>query len=200
MKIKAIIFDADGVLVLGGKDRKRFSQIYAEKFGLPIETMMPFFQDEMQDCLVGKKDLKVELKKYIKSWKWHGSVEEFVDFWLKEEANINEELIALLPNLKAKGIKLALGTNNEKYRTDFLWNTVGLGKHLDHSYASHAVGLKKPNQPYFEHIIKDLNLPAKEILFVDDDHKNVDAAKESGMNAEFYSSFETFKKDLAKYL
>lgn len=198
--IKAIIFDADGVLVLGGKDRKRFSQIYAEKFDLPLEVMMPFFQNEMQDCIVGKKDLKIELKKYIKSWKWHGSVDEFVQFWLKEEANINEELISFLPSLKEKGVKLYLGTNNEKYRTEFLWNTVGLGKHLDHSYASHSVGLKKPNQPYFNHIITDLNLPASEILFVDDDQKNVAAAKESGMNAEFYKDFDSFKEDLAKYL
>lgn len=198
--IKAIIFDADGVLVLGKHNGKRFTQIFSEKFNLPIEVMTPFFENEFRDCLTGKKDLKEELPKQMKAWKWDKSVEELLEFWFSEESKINEPLIKLLPSLKKKGIKLYLGTNNEKHRTKYLLEEIGLNKHLDHAYASFSVGHKKPDKEFFEHIITDIGLPPHEILFVDDDINNVEGAKAVGINAEFYSGFDSFKKSLKKYL
>lgn len=198
--LKAIIFDADGVLLLSKHGGKRFSQFFSEKFKLPIETMAPFFQNEFIDCLIGKKDLKEELPKQMEAWKWKKSVEELLEFWFTEESKINKPLIKLLPALKKKGLKLYLGTNNEKHRTKYLLEEIGLNKHLHKAYASYAVGHKKPAKEFFEHIINDLKLPPNQILFIDDDQKNVAAAKQSGMNAEFYKDFESFKKDLKKYI
>lgn len=197
--IKALILDADGVLILH-KMAGKFSDVYSAKLNVPVEMLIPFFENEFIDCLTGKKDLKVELEKQMVNWKWEKSIEELLNFWFSEGGTVNKPLLKYLPALKKKGIKIYLGTNNEKHRTEYLLNEVGLKKHIHHAYSSSAVGHKKPDKEFFNHIINDLNLPPNQILFVDDDQKNVEAAKESGMNAEFYSDFEIFQKDLSKYL
>jgi len=50
--IKAIIFDADGMLVTG----ERFSTRFARDFNVPMEKIRLFFDNEFKDCILGKKD------------------------------------------------------------------------------------------------------------------------------------------------
>lgn len=195
--IKALILDADGVLL---QNPKKFSQRYSEKFAVPIEQMLTFFDNQFQDCILGKKDLKLELQKVLPLWGWEKSVDELMDFWLLGESNLNQSLLDFLPKVKAKGVKIFLGTNNEKYRAQYIVHNLDLKRHLDSVYASWEVGYKKPSQEYFQHIINDLKLIPGEILFVDDDPKNVEGAKQAGMNAELYSDLKSFQKSLKNYL
>jgi len=58
--IKIVIFDADGMIV---KRVGRFHDRYAEAFNIQPGKLAGFFSHEFQDCVIGKKDLKVELKK-----------------------------------------------------------------------------------------------------------------------------------------
>ncbi len=68
--IKAIIFDADGMIVHGD----RFSGRLAGEFNIPLDTTKLFFKDAFPDCLIGKADLKEELEKYMKQWNYPGYV------------------------------------------------------------------------------------------------------------------------------
>ena len=43
----------------------RFSQRFSDEFDVPFEKIIPFFKNEFQLCLIGKADLKKELKKYL---------------------------------------------------------------------------------------------------------------------------------------
>lgn len=82
--IKVVLFDVDGVVVTG----PMFSDRYIAEFGIALEDMTPFFENEFQECLVGKPDLKTELRKYVKKWRWEKSVDELVGYWLsKDELN-----------------------------------------------------------------------------------------------------------------
>ena len=61
-KIKAIIFDADGVVI---NSPEMFSIQYQKAFGISNDVMLPFFEGIFQDCLKGKADLKEELKHHL---------------------------------------------------------------------------------------------------------------------------------------
>lgn len=52
--IKAVIFDADGVLIKA----ERFSLHLERDYGITKERTLPFFTGIFKDCLIGKADLK----------------------------------------------------------------------------------------------------------------------------------------------
>ena len=64
---KAILFDADGVVI---KARTQyFSVRFAEQYGISAEKeMMPFFRNDMREAFVDKVDIKDSLAKYLPKW------------------------------------------------------------------------------------------------------------------------------------
>ena len=147
--IKAIIFDADGVVITNDL---YFSQQLERDYGISTATTEPFFKGDFQDCLIGKADLKEKLAKHIKDWNWQGTVNDLLDYWFKCEHNVNKKLIKDIQKLRAKGIKCYLATNQEKYRTDYITKKMGFGNFLDGIFSSAHIGHTKPNKKFFEHI------------------------------------------------
>lgn len=58
-----------------------------------------------------------------------------------------------------------------------------LDRHFHHNFPSFAVGRLKPDADYFEHVLETLGLPARNVLFVDDNAINVDGAQRVGLVA-----------------
>lgn len=54
---------------------------------------------------------------------------------------------------------------------------------FDHHFASHLVGKIKPDEEAFLHVTTTLGCGAEEVLFLDDNQLNVDAATRCGMTA-----------------
>ncbi len=190
--IKAIIFDADGMIVHG----TRFSSRLEKKFNISKEVTKEFFDGVFKDCVVGKAGLKEELKAYFPKWGWNGTLEEILNFWFDEKYNIIEErFFPLIEELRKKGLKCYLATNNEKERTDNLINERGLGKHFDDVFSSSFIGAKKPEKEFFESILKSLSgIEKKEILFWDDDFRNIEGAESFGLKTQIYADFAEFQK------
>lgn len=200
--IKAIIFDADGVMIqstylstrlLDKKERTRW--LWYKDMMPAAEAFDRFFGGVFQDCVVGKADLRVEVEKVMSEWGWKGSVDELLAYWFREEANrVDQRFDAVIAALKEKGIVCALGTNNEKYRTHDLIHNKGLGKwfakHLH--FSSSNVGHKKPEAEYFAKVTRLLGLEPNEIAFWDDDKKNVEGALLHGWQANHYTDFDEF--------
>jgi putative hydrolase of the HAD superfamily len=195
--IKAIIFDADGVLING----EMFSKQLARDYGISTEITLPFFTGEFQQCLIGKADLKEILVKHLKQWGWNKSVEEFLEYWFKSEHNIDEKLVDYIQELRNKGIKCYLATNQEKHRVQYMLDKMGFSQCFDKVYASAHLGHKKPTKEFYSKVTEDLNGVARnDILFWDDTLENVEAAREFGINAELYTTFEEFKNKMQNYI
>lgn len=195
--IKAIIFDADGVLI---HRPKYFSEILQDEYGVPLEKSLEFFNGEFAECLIGKKDLKKVLPKYLKEWGWDKTFEELLTYWFERESKRDEKIIEYVKDLKNKGFKIYIGTNNEKYRTEYLSNVLGLREIAHKVYGSGVVGFAKPDYRFFKHILDEQKLQKEEVLFWDDDKENVKAARDFGINAEVYTNFIDFEKVIKKYL
>ena len=115
--IKAIIFNADGVVI---DSPKIFSVQYQEKYKISYNKMLVFFDTVFQDCLVDRADLKEAIKPYLKDWQWDKSIDELLKFWFKAEYKPNLKMISFIKKLREKGIKCYLMTNQEKYRTEYI--------------------------------------------------------------------------------
>jgi putative hydrolase of the HAD superfamily len=199
--IKAVIFDADGVLVdstylttrLLNPPERQWK--WSKDLKVSRETLEQFFGGVFQDCLVDKADLKEEIAKVAQQWNWGGTIDELIEYWFHEEFNrVDTRFEPIIADLRKQGIITALGTNNEKYRTQDLVEKKGIGKWMDKVFSSGRMGKKKPDQEFFAHICQELGLEPHEIEFWDDDLKNIEGAKKHGMNAYHFASFDQLKK------
>lgn len=199
MIIKAVVFDADELII---KRKEYFSAKLSRKHNIPEEKIMPFFKGEFQKCVVGTEDLKEAIQPYLKDWNWNGTSEDFLKYWFESEQEIDERVLELINNLKSKGIKCYLATNQEKYRTEYLRKNLGFENIFDGIYSSCEMGYKKPEKEFFEYINDDLEkkegISSEEIMFWDNDEANVAATKGIGWERHLYDSFDNFEKIISQ--
>lgn len=192
--ISTLILDADGVLVHG----KTFSERLARDYDVDRDKEKEFFTGKFQECLVGKADLKESVAPYLTSFGWHGTVDEFLQYWFAEEYILNKGLIEYVGRLRKSGMRVVLATNQEKYRTQYMLDHMGFAGVFDKVYSSAHLGLKKPAVEFFAHLVEDMRVVKDQVLFWDDDQRNIDGALEYGIAAEFYHDYELFLKAMSE--
>ncbi|TXG77927.1 HAD family hydrolase [Candidatus Dojkabacteria bacterium] len=194
--IKYLLLDADGVII---NPPYMFSTKLAKEYGITLEMTSDFFTGIFVECIEGRADLKEVLPPYLKEWGWSKTVEDFIDYWFQSEHDIDKELVKYVQEVRSKGIKCFVATNQEKHRAEYMLNELGFTNSFDKVYASSGLGYKKPDQMFFNKILSDLGkVNKKEILFWDDTVKNVESAKMFGINAEVYSNYKDFKNKMNK--
>ena len=199
--IKAVIFDSDGVITYD----PIFSKTYSEKFRISIDLINPFFEGPFKDCLIGKADLRMELEKgWLEKWGWEGSTQEFLDYWFSVGGSPDTRILSTITKLRENGITCVLATNQEKYRAEHMVSTFSYQQIFDSVFVSASVGHKKPSAEFFEIIFKYLqnaypSLQKDEVLFWDDDMKNVKGAHAYGFLSEQYIEINSYTEKMQSY-
>ncbi|MFL5663923.1 MAG: HAD family hydrolase [Ktedonobacteraceae bacterium] len=194
--IKIMLFDVDGVLVNG----ELFSRHLARDHGITPDTTSPFFTGPFFECLVGQADLKQILPSYVQEWGWQHSIDDFLSYWFSTYS-MNEPLLHIIQQLRQQGIPCYLATNQEQYRTAYILEEMGFAQKFDGIFSSAHVGQVKSQPAFFEHVLRKLNgIAAHEILFWDDSAPNVATARQSGLQAEIYTTFADFTIKMSRYL
>jgi putative hydrolase of the HAD superfamily len=192
MKIKAMLFDVDGVLLNGRLEKD---------YGISEEIVQPFFLGPFPAALSGEADLKEIISPYLKQWGWQGNVDEFLDYWFQAEHIIDEALVEYIQRLRAQGIKCYLATNQERYRTTYILEKIGFKDFFDGIFVSNELGVRKPDVSFFAKAYEVLLPVEKEaVLFWDDLVENIEAAQSFGIAAETYTDFQDFKQKMKTYV
>jgi putative hydrolase of the HAD superfamily len=191
--IKAILFDADGVVIFPW----RFARLLEREWGITPQTTRPFFRGIFDDCLVGKADLKAVLPPYLEQWGWPGTVDELVRIWLEVENAPDGRLIEAIQSLRKQGYLCGLATSQERNRAEYMKTSMRFSQVFDRLFFSCEIGAQKPDPAYYAAVTRALGLPGEAILFWDDNRQNVEAARQSGWQAEVYSDYETFSVALS---
>jgi len=197
MTIKAICFDADGVVV---NPQMQFSRHLREKYGISPEMTQGFFRGVFNDCLVGRAHLEDVLPAFLKDWGWNDSAGEFIDLWLRTDHIIDVHLIQMIQHLRRNEIICCLATSQERNRARYMRTKMGFQDMFDRLFFSCEVGWQKPQPAYYQHIERTLGLEKQSILFWDDSRVNIEAALQFGWNAELYTGFDEFEKTIQKYV
>jgi putative hydrolase of the HAD superfamily len=174
--MKVLVFDADGVLCVGSD----FGRALELEHGIPRERLAAFFRGPFRDCIEGRRDLKEALIPFLPEWGWSLSVDQLLSFWFERENVICPKALACVRKLRRQGHRCVLGTNQEKYRTDYLRREMGFGDDFDHVFSSCEVGAAKPSRGFFAGIEHRFGLPGGEFCLIDDSEENLIGAKASG--------------------
>jgi putative hydrolase of the HAD superfamily len=182
MKIKTILFDADGVIQTTGPDFIRNLQsILTEPLNQQKadEFITDIFQAE-RPCLAGKADFSVELENLLKRWQIDANLEEVLLLW--DTIHTLQGISELIGDLQSAGISCCLATNQQHIRAAYMQTSLGYDAMFDRQFYSYQMGVVKPDPRYFMHILDVMGLTATEVLFVDDNAQNVLAAESLDIN------------------
>jgi putative hydrolase of the HAD superfamily len=71
---------------------------------------------------------------------------------------------------------------------------------FDYIFNSYHMGKGKRDPSLFDEIVKELKTEPDRVLFIDDDIRNVDRAKQKGWNGIHYVDRDGFQKDIEEIL
>jgi putative hydrolase of the HAD superfamily len=103
---------------------------------------------------------------------------------------------ALLDELKPR-FRLASVSNTNELHWQRFRNEWALDGHFARNFPSFRVGRLTPDADYFHHVLDDLGVRAENVLFVDDNAINVDAAARLGLAARRVDGPEGVRAALA---
>ena len=89
----------------------------------------------------------------------------------------------MLEQIPARYTRALLSNSNVLHWPRVL-DEMGLRQAIEHRFVSHLTGRIKPDDDAFLHVTQALGCVPGEVLFLDDNRLNVDAARRLGMNAE----------------
>ena len=90
------------------------------------------------------------------------------------------------PVLIAAAVRVALATNQHRFRGSHMREHLRLDDHVDAAYYSFEQGVAKPDAAFFTRILDDLGDPPGSVLFIDDLPGNVRAARRLGIDARLH--------------
>lgn len=116
---------------------------------------------------------------------------------IKDAIGLNTEMYDLVARLRENGVTVALLSNVEGGIAKMV-KGFGFYEPFDPCLLSCEIGCEKPDPKAFEALVSQLEVPAKEIFFVDDRLENIEGAKKAGIDAVLFKSVDQVREELKK--
>ncbi len=179
--IKAVIFDYGKVISdsPGTHVRKDIAEAFKsseDEVGKIIGKLIGRFrkgklsEDEFWEIMANELDREIPEHKH-ELWR--------NDF--RKKLVIFDDMLELVRELKAKGLKVGVMSNNIKPFVDVIKERQGFSE-FELVLNSCEVGLSKPGEDIYKLALIELDLSPNEVLFIDDREENIDTAKRLGMH------------------
>lgn len=183
--MKGMIFDLDGVIVSTDEQHYQGWQALADKLGIPFsrEVNNRFRGVSRMACMdileeIGGKHYTAQEKEEYAAWKndYYRSL-----LGKMSPADLTEEVKSTLDALRARGLKLAIGSSSKNAR--YILERIGLGDYFDAVSDGTNITRSKPDPEVFLKAARFLGLEPQDCLVVEDAVSGVEAAHAGGMQA-----------------
>jgi putative hydrolase of the HAD superfamily len=197
--IRALVFDVDGVLVTGHKDKGGWwhTDMKAD-IGLdPDLFQRTFFTGNWADIVCGRKGIEECLAPVLHDIAPDVSVEAMLAYWFEMDSGLDRVLLSMLETLRSTtDFGFHLATNQEHRRASYLWREMGMEHHFDAIHYSAEIGHQKPDAEFYTGVENRTGFDGPALLFFDDQEKNVLAARKRGWRAEVWKDPGTLERVL----
>jgi putative hydrolase of the HAD superfamily len=181
--IRAVLLDADGVVQLPHPTWRASLEALCGDPDRANEFLADVFGAE-KPCLAGGADFEPALATVLRKWRSNIAVEDALRIWTQIEPS--SDILGLVRALRSSEIVVALATNQQAHRANFMTSMLGYAEHFDHLLYSCELGHAKPSPEYFSSAIARIMIDPTRALFIDDHEANVSAARDCGLQAEVY--------------
>jgi putative hydrolase of the HAD superfamily len=117
-----------------------------------------------------------------------------------EALHPNQPMIALMAELKAAGLRMAMLTNNVREWEPVWRPMLPVDEIFETVVDSGFVGVRKPEARIYEMTLERLGLAAEVCLFVDDLEPNIEGARKVGMQAVHFRDNEQAIAEIRQHL
>lgn len=115
--------------------------------------------------------------------------------YYSEIFRVNEDVAALLPELKKK-YKVVLLSNTNSIHREYGYKQYEFFRHFDKLILSHIVGAVKPEPEIYKAVEEFTKMPPEEHIFIDDVAEYVEGARKMGWDAVQFRGYEKLLEDL----
>lgn len=193
---QAVVFDFAGVLA--SRNQTEMVKLLTETFQFSPQEFQQRYQEMVRT--VNVKTARSEVDFWVDFAKKNNKIlpKDWVathDATLKASVIIDQEMYALIDELKRNKVRVGLLSNIDFRLADLLRNA-GYYTPFDPCVLTCDIGVEKPDLKAYTILIEKMALPADKIIFVDDRIENVEAAKKVGIDAIFFESPTQIRKEL----
>lgn len=195
----SVVFDMGGVLTV---DPFEACRRYAEELGLPVETFVdqlrgPTFAEVETGSRSVRDFLKFACGDVQERYGVRVDIRKLADC-LAAGQQVRPEMVALLGDLTANGVKLGILTNNAKEARSW-WNSGVLPLETFTAMVdSSEIGLRKPDPAIFALTSERMGCRPDELLYFDDTAENVAGAKAAGLAAQLFTDPRACRRTCAR--
>ena len=186
--VDTIVWDFDGVLNRNTVDgRFIWQEGFEDEFGHSVETFSEMiFNDRFNDILIGEMNLLDAVSDWAGTVGFQGDLRSVLEFWFQADYNLDTKVLGLLAASKRSNLRNVMGTNNEPMRTQFIAEDLGFADRMDRIFASGLMGVAKPDEDFFDMVSDDLAVEPDEMLLIDDNQENCEAAEACGWQVHWF--------------
>lgn len=193
---KAIIFDIGNVIFDISFDLV-FDHIEKLTGKKAADIKANFVFNEVFECFErGHISPEEFLKEFNTQTQLNLSLEEFDASWNAIYLDAFEGIDDLLIHLKKTYRVVALSNTNILHTNDWLIRYKNTVKHFEKIFASNEIGARKPDREAFQIVLNYLEMQPQEVIFIDDNFKNIQAADAMGIKTIHVKSYHQMKNDL----
>jgi putative hydrolase of the HAD superfamily len=186
--ITTLFLDIGGVLLSDGWNRQS-RKMAAETFKLDIQDMEDRHHLTFDTYEVGKITLDEYLKRMVFYEKRNFSYEDFKQFMFAQSKPFRE-MIQLISQLKKQyGLKVAVVSNEGRELTEYRIKKFKLHELVDFFISSCFVHLRKPDADIFQVALDIAQIPAEQVLYVEDRPMFVQVASGLGINGIHHTGY-----------
>lgn len=192
--IKAVLFDLGGVYFTDGT--AKFLEILAVKTGRSKEELYLLFREG--ESLAYRRN-ELSGKEFFQSASEQLNSEisgkELNRLWVSQYTEV-PAVRKIVEDLKSKGLKVAVLSDNVPERIDYLQNKYRFLDLFDEVILSYEAGLTKTDPEIYRLTLSRLEAEPVEAVFVDDREINLKVAQKVGLKTVFFTTAEALEKEL----
>ena len=186
-KVEAVVFDWGGVITIppGPVIEKLYKEVDIDQ--KKLRTRRAEYRDDDPDSQFAKLERgELSLDAYL-TWS-HSDLPGAEAIWdptsphfLFSHLKVVPEVVNRISQLRQRGLITGLLTNNIAEAWPMVTEALDVEKLFDVVVNSAFVGMRKPEERIYTHLLEELAMEPENVLFLDDNRLNVDAARARGI-------------------